>query len=727
MAGQIDTYRQEIFNFLRTLTIKFEPFAYMMGETYMEENGLTDPHAAWNPYYINISGKYSESDTPMVVKSLETGELVPFDEDLVTDYPVTAAVYRIPHQEFFTLQEKYPRQAGLIQHIVYPASSIEAALAAPNLSILAYDTTMLETQEREDLLQCLTDFLDEVRTRWWRDEFCYEDMYAVTFWSMLWQLLPVVLLTRRVYNIRTPYVHTFHIWEYLKSHGLGDYRDVLTTKQSLWLYRNLGYVLKNQGKNSTLKILAKNLLPDVAVSLLYRLMYQETETRKDQLITNPRFRAYEVLTDQWVKTEDFATLNTQLHQLGYEKENSPEFIDKKEVELATQPNNILPTKFLEFKKEIVDTTFLRLMVSFLIESFIYRCSINQIGVTYKFRNPLTDSYVELMPIEILALLNFACFRSVEQKPTDFPALGALNYPLHTSWAKMDIKESFVYDGHTFLTKQFVDLNAVKKLVDIPYAPIDNAPDQLRFFMKNFRGFLNLVQSSEASSSLLFHLAMANVFDGISVKHAVPLDFSRLGANYAEWFAERGDIAQIVDSYESYSDKERVEAYRDLANFCYDTMFPFADLQPEEALYSTASMEKIYTAIRDLFVSLCSYNVTYLETDRSEYFYVFHEDPDVARPSKIDVKFKDFFLIPLERVEVPMKTNIDLGFLKEIEHEFSVLVTNVVADLNLDIELDTAALPHDANYNNDIQVIEHIETNPKGLTYHLTLDVDPCVL
>ena len=36
-----------------------------------------------------------------------------------------------------------------------------------------------------------------VRTRWWIEEYTYEDMYATTFWGMLWQMLPMVLLGQR--------------------------------------------------------------------------------------------------------------------------------------------------------------------------------------------------------------------------------------------------------------------------------------------------------------------------------------------------------------------------------------------------------------------------------------------------------------------------------------------------------------------------------------------------
>src|SRR5574344_1792329 len=125
MTGQIESYRSEIFNFLRTVTIKFEPFAYLMGQDYMDLYGITDPHQSWNPYYINLTGEYSNDDTRMTVYSVEENRQVPFDKD--------------PNKEFFTLQERYPDNRGLVRTIAYPVASMKDALAAPNLSLLAYD------------------------------------------------------------------------------------------------------------------------------------------------------------------------------------------------------------------------------------------------------------------------------------------------------------------------------------------------------------------------------------------------------------------------------------------------------------------------------------------------------------------------------------------------------------------------------------------------------------
>ena len=164
MASNLDLYRREIFNFLRTVTIKFEPFAYLMGESYMNTHGLTNPHGKWNPYYIHLAGEYTADELAsgdvMHVYTVEheLSEDVIFSKDLKITNPKTAALYKIPNDEYFHLEEQYPKHVGLLRCMVYPVSSIDDAIAAPNLTLLAYDDSLLEINERESIVKCLKSF-----------------------------------------------------------------------------------------------------------------------------------------------------------------------------------------------------------------------------------------------------------------------------------------------------------------------------------------------------------------------------------------------------------------------------------------------------------------------------------------------------------------------------------------------------------------------------------------
>jgi hypothetical protein len=118
------------------------------------------------------------------------------------------------------------------------------------------------------------------RVRWDVREFSYEEYYPITQWAALWATLPVVIIGQRVANLKTSSTHSSHIWEYLTSNGLGDYRSVLTRDQELFLYKNIQYIIKNRGKDGTLSILADHLLNTLKAtqnSVYYRMLNPEEQ------------------------------------------------------------------------------------------------------------------------------------------------------------------------------------------------------------------------------------------------------------------------------------------------------------------------------------------------------------------------------------------------------------------------------------------------------------------
>lgn len=723
MAGQVDVYRKEIFNFLRTVTIKFEPFAYRMGSDYMEANGLTNPHAAWNPYYINLCGGYTSNDTFMTVRSVETGELVPFDINLATNYPRTAKLYRVPNQEYFTLQELYPKNKGLVQSIVYPASSIEEAIAAPNLSLLAYDSSILESPEREDIVKCLKDFLAEVKQRWWVDDFDYEDMYSMTFWCMLWQMLPVVLLTRRFSNIRTPYTHSFHVWEYLKNKGLNDYRDVLTTKQAFWLYRNLGYVLKNQGKNDTLEKLVENLLPGLSVSLLYKEMWQETATRMDSdLITNPQFRSFNLLTHEWVKTEGFDTLNSKIHNLDLEKYNTADYIEETEKELGTQPNNILPTKFLEFKKDPKDTRNEQLMINFLIESMLYRIQHKKLSFDCSFVYPHSGAIAKMDPEDLILLMNYAAYRSVNQFPEVLPSAYIYRYPFVDDWDHSNVKNTISYGQGSYKIDQWVDVKSTRNSIEwLGSSGYRSASENLLNLMKQFKALLKINDQYENSNSLLQHKALDAFLDGTRIHGESDLTWNNKWTNYVDWIAADTNISSLIKEYEDYSSpKTKSEAYQNLVSLCYNALFPFDELDPDDALYQEQSTEKIYTAVRDLFISLGSYNVVYLETDRDKCWNLKIRDPDYVLNVETDYTFNNIFYIIQEDYEYDFHTVWDPA-IGSIYHDLNLSLGtfDVTGMLNLQFE---SKFDMKYSWSREMHCTEEFETSIDKHKIHLTIEL-----
>lgn len=691
MTGQIESYRSEIFNFLRTVTIKFEPFAYLMGQDYMDLYGITDPHQSWNPYYINLTGEYSNDDTRMTVYSVEENRQVPFDKDLITNYPKTAAIYKVPNKEFFTLQERYPDNRGLVRTIAYPVASMKDALAAPNLSLLAYDDSLLEQNERADIVAYLKNFLLLVKNRWWINEYTYEDMYAVTFWAMLWQMLPEVLLRRRFLNIRTDAAHSFHIWEYLKSQGLGDYRDVLNRQQQDWFYRNIDWILQHRGQQDTLNKLAGNILGEIGGSLLDKDMYQETFTRADTPQTNPGFvnRTHPDGAD--VSHESFDDLNDKLVDSGYENRSDSDYVDDTEKALGNIPYNKLLTKFLEIDKKNLNTANEQLMANFFLDTLIYRLSENQLSYRVTMTDPLTGEAFNTSVEDVLMLLNWSCrICAGEEEPQIKPITYRLHIPfINKRMTTGDLTKSIYYSNCEYPVAQLIDVSAMIRDNTWHAEGFTSQKDFMTFLLDQYDYLLMNNHKSDMSNKLLYHLALNTYFTDVTVGKWVTFNLTT-ASNYAEWANKSDHFGNILDYYRKENDRL---AYENLANQCFETLFDFSDIDLTNHTSSSRAIEKIYSSLRDLFIALGSYNITYLEIDRDYNDYLQYYEPDFTSVKGTNVYEKvwnltldDFKFVNKSTVDVnvpdfvhEISTNIDTFSIQEkssfdIDKEFKLPIT-----------------------------------------------------
>ena len=642
MAGQLEIYNQEIFNFLKTVTIKFNHFAWAMSDGVRDATGHHTPDFADNPYYQRLNGNYCANDTKIMVTTVEDGTTVEFNKDLINTYPQTAALYHVPNKEYDILINQYPAQADLIKNIVYPVD-ISTAIAAPDFSLLGYDDSLLELNEREDLVNCLKTFLKYVETRWWVDEYIYEELYAPTFWAMLWQQLPLLLLTRRFENIRTPYAHSHHVWEYLQSHGMPDYRDVLSSSQYYWLYRNQNYIYANRGKNKTLRILGANLLPSVAVSLLYYDMYQETATRwADQLSTGPMFRAYQIIDDEYVREENFGDLNYKLFDLNVVHRNDAEYYDETERQLSSHGHNVLATKFLEFKKEPIDTRTERVMVNFMLDTLFYRLSKNKAVYKCHLRDPLTTADYELSISDVILLWHYACWKTQGVEPSRIPTKAVVRLPFKLAYPGDRAVNRVVYsNGFEYPQWSVLNLEVLRKR--IPYS--DTAYADSTAFMNNvvkqLAAYLLIINEAEQSNRKEYHDCIMEYLKDVTDPCVVNLQLTSL-PNYAAWINTE-NVAPLVTAYSEVTDPVDMERrFGALAKACFDAMLPTANVELTQFVSTARNMEVVYQTIRDLFIRLGSYNVFYLETARDRNEYITFRDPDVYFPLNMEFNF-DYIL------------------------------------------------------------------------------------
>ena len=232
-------------------------------------------------------------DEMMYVTSLDTQEEIPFTRENLhgdaanaasTVHKKTLEAYKVPGRYFDMLCKKYPRQVDLIKSIVYLVDPIKlsseeiaaygsdlptanelrmrAAIEADHLTLLQYDDKILEDRERYDILDTVRATLNILRLRWDVKEYTFEENYANVHWAMMWSILPLAIVAQRYSNIRSPSVHSSHVWEYLTSKGLDSYRGYLTPAQEFFLYKNFQFLKDNSGQHRVLNILIDNLLTE---------------------------------------------------------------------------------------------------------------------------------------------------------------------------------------------------------------------------------------------------------------------------------------------------------------------------------------------------------------------------------------------------------------------------------------------------------------------------------
>ena len=152
---------------------------------------------------------------------------------------------------------------------------------AHNFEVLEASPYRLDSTERVSLREHLEEFMDMVRKRWAVDEYNFEENYAATLWSLVWTLLPVALIAKRYANIKTPAVSEMHMWDYLTSKGLGNYKGYLTIDQTWFLYKNIQYIFQHRAQQKTLNILIDNILAYYGLTLKSKTVVLDTTKSLD--------------------------------------------------------------------------------------------------------------------------------------------------------------------------------------------------------------------------------------------------------------------------------------------------------------------------------------------------------------------------------------------------------------------------------------------------------------
>lgn len=631
-SSDLLTYRNQIYNFVQTLSIKMSAMAdacNVMVQLAGYDFDDTDP-TTWK-YYMNLAGQYHPSDTVMTVTSLDTQQVMEFTPQNLLENPRTASVY-IPGSSYYTkLCAKYPGQTDLIKSIVFPVESIEDAIEADDFTLLAYGSNFLEANESGYLINELNIFLDQIGSRWYFTFYSYEPYYFVSFWGQMWHRIIEMLFAARFKAIRTIHVHSWHIWQYLTSNGLGDYSDYLTREQAMFLYRNFDYIQQRQGTASNLSILANELLAPIGVGLYGRDIYQQTLTAASTCELTPELVAVKVPADyasitETVPADSISDAMIRMVEAGLDVNDDADYVSQMTRTLGDTTLNTLPTKIMEIRP--LDTTkqYADFFNRFVMDSLVYLVSVGKYNTNIELYPSDSSTTIELSVNDALIFLYYCIHRASRETPVNIPTM----YTSQTAFniVQPTIPTLFNFDGFNYYISNYVDLPNYANVIYPKYTlttPQDFSDTVSTLFMTA----LTQVIDSRRAMDAVQEKMMRYVSSLTCVQGTVPLKLSDTITTYPEWIAAHPDVyKRYINLIDAYADP--APQYSSMADQILTLLIPITPTMQQYGNFQITNNS--YAMLKQLFIQLCSYNIAFLDTTRDVFQHLYINNPTLYRKS-----------------------------------------------------------------------------------------------
>lgn len=608
--------QQQVYNFLRSATIKFEPVAEYINTDLIKKGyfvNTLDPYT-WK-YYLNMIGTYHESDEHMYVISLDTRQQILFDKTVLLNHPRTKSVYQPGGLYYNRLCDKYPSQVDLIKSILFPVESLEKAITSDNLMLLNYGDGYLEEYEQPIIVEEIHKFLEIVKERWYFTFLDDEPLFYVTFWGSLWTQLSMLIMSTRESLVNTPYVHSWHIWNKLKTLGLDDYSDVLNREKSLFLYQNMDYLKANAGKHSNLVILANRLLSDLGITIYGRKLVQETETRATNYQLTPQFQAVRIPTDNFnllteVTTASVTNIQNRIFQKGLTTDVSAETNEQKERRLGNTRLNNLMTKFLEIRPLAKNKIYAYILNMFLMETLTTSIIKGHYEEPILVSDPSVDITLYLKPRELLALYHYASLKSLGINPVNIPNKFSFYRSFKTE-IDTPVKTIIRGDEKIYLSMY---INTTDFLSDLDYNeeiiyPTDFTEMVSRLWLK-YMDHLLMDQKTKIERKRFILQYLDSLCHSRRVEEFQLIDGF---TTYTTWLGPSGiDVSSsILAQYDVKLDP--LSAWGSLADSIITALIPINDVLNTFGNFTLSDFG--YERLRKLFVQMCSYKVLFLESTR----------------------------------------------------------------------------------------------------------------
>lgn len=411
--AHFDIYRAQVFELAKTMTIKCLAAAYTINDELKlmgYQINEADPRS-WK-YFVNMAGRYHSLDTMMEVVSLDTLQTIEFTIENLRIHRATADAYAFDSRYYKELLLRYPDQETLILGILNPVD-IDVAIGAEDGTILYYDQSLVEDNET-NLIEKLQDWIYGVFARWHVSAYqLTDDLYIPSFLMMLYNFIPITVMNIRNANCHSRFAHSFHIREFLASHGqLHHFIDYMTKSQMLWLYRNIRYIHRNAGKQDTMDWLVENILTARGLPLAEWAMTHNLKDMPDpELYPKVEFVRTPLNFGRHLAGIDTKTIEDMLDDEQPVARGNIRVQDDAEIEIRRQMEtsirNSYATKVLE--SAILDLTDAKpfTFASYILNHWLYLSHIGRYNSFVNYDDPRSGAPMTLSTKDAFIVFLFA--------------------------------------------------------------------------------------------------------------------------------------------------------------------------------------------------------------------------------------------------------------------------------------------------------------------------------
>ena len=283
ISPRFKAYIDDTIAFTRSLVIKSEAtIAAQNNELTLLGYTVDDLDPTGWKYYLNLAGIPHPADTPIYITSSDTHANIMLTSAVLATHPVTAREYGPGGPYHSELLRRYPKRIDYILRTFNPVD-IHTAIDAADFTLLYYATTYVASRELI-IIRRLQEWILSFQSRWDVQSFKLTDaLYPASFLAVMYAAIPAALMAIRMEYIKTPQVSDYHLWTYLASHyRLDRFKECLSDKQALYLYRNIKYLRYHAGKEKTIRELLSQIAKPMGVE---GLRYDVTQDHRDILIS----------------------------------------------------------------------------------------------------------------------------------------------------------------------------------------------------------------------------------------------------------------------------------------------------------------------------------------------------------------------------------------------------------------------------------------------------------